>query len=139
MSGVKTPDLHIQLPDTPPHTPVTASTIPSNKPKPGYIVNGAGLPTPPADDDQNTTVHILPNDFTRGTYGRSESFIVDYPVNQEEDMDTEYDSEDEDMTYSDEDCEYDSDDDETMMEEQYHQHFSSYHVQAPRIVLAPVV
>ena len=136
-SEVKTPDLHIQLPDTPPHTPVTASTVPPTKARPAYIVNGAGLPTPPADDGHNKTVHILPNEFTRGTYGRSESFIVDSPVGQDEDMDTEYDSEDEDM-YSDEDYEYDSDADDTMMMDHYQHQLSSHQVQTTRIVLGPV-
>jgi len=142
MSEVKTPDLHIQLPDTPPHTPVTASTVPPTK-KPGYIVNGAGLPTPPADDDNKT--HILPNEFTRGTYGRSESFIVESPVmgdHHDEDMDTEYDSEDEDMTYSDDDVyDYDSDAEDvgdTMMMDHLHPHLTSHYETAPRIVLAPV-
>ena len=147
MSEVKTPDLHIQLPDTPPHTPITASTVPPTK-KPGYIVNGAGLPTPPADDDNKT--HILPNEFTRGTYGRSESFIVESPSgmgdNHDEDMDTEYDSEDEDMTYSDDDVyDYDSDAEDvgdTMMMDHHphhlHPHLASHHEMAPRIVLAPV-
>ena len=138
-SEVKTPDLHIQLPDTPPHTPVTAPTMPPTKAKSGYIVNGAGLPTPPADGSKNKTMHILPNEFTRGTYGRSESFIVDSPVGQDEDMDTEYDSEDEDMIYSDEDYEYDSDADDSMMMDHYHHQFSSHQFQAPRIALGTVV
>jgi hypothetical protein len=137
-SEVKTPDLHIRLPDTPPHTPITASTVPPTKARPGYIVNGAGLPTPPADDGNNNTMHILPNEFTRGTYRRSESFIVASPVGQDEDMDTDYDSEDEDMTYSDEDYEYESDADDTMTMDHYHNQFSSHQVQAPRIVLGPV-
>jgi Cyclin, N-terminal domain/Cyclin, C-terminal domain len=134
MSDVMTPDLHIQLPDTPPHTPVTASAVPQAK-KPGYIVNGAGLPTPPADDDNNKTVHMLPNEFTRGTYGRSDSFIVE---TREEDMDTEYDSEDEDMTYSDDEYEYDSEDCDTMSMDHL-SHPQNYQKTAPRIVLAPVV
>lgn len=160
MSESKVPDLHIQLPDTPPHTPVTASTVPQPQmKKPGYIVNGAGLPTPPADDDNNKTVHILPNEYTRGTYGRSESFIVDSPVescvmmeSHDEDMDTEYDSDDEDMVYSDEELDYDYDsdaeaDDVIMTDhhhhisshEQSHHHHHHHHKTAPRIVLAPVV
>jgi Cyclin, N-terminal domain/Cyclin, C-terminal domain len=139
LSEVKTPDLHIQLPDTPPHTPITTATVPLIK-KPSYFVNGAGLPTPPADDD-NKKVHILPNEFTRGTYGRSESFISDSRHEQviepqEEDMDTEYGSEDEEMTYSDEedlDYEFESEeeDDEVMM--------MDHRPIPPRIVLAPVV
>jgi hypothetical protein len=160
MSESKVPDLHIQLPDTPPHTPVTASTVPQTQmKKPGYIVNGAGLPTPPADDDNNKTVHILPNEYTRGTYGRSESFIVDSPVescvmmeSHDEDMDTEYDSDDEDMVYSDEELDYDYDSDaeaDDVIMTDHHHHISSHeqshhhhhhnHKTAPRIVLAPVV
>lgn len=149
MSAAKTPELHIQLPDTPPHTPVTATTVPSKKP--GYIVNGAGLPTPPADDD-NKTVHILPNEYTRGSYGRSESFIVESLTESaivnahDEDMDTDYDSEDEDMAFSDEEIDYDyesdADDDDIMITDNHH--VPSYHHQhhnrmAPRIVLVPVV
>ena len=144
MSEVKTPELHIQLPNTPPHTPVTASTVPPTKTKSGYIVNGAGLPTPPADDGKNKTAHILPNEFTRGTYGRSESFIVDSPVSQDDDMDTEYGSEDEEMTYSDEeecdvDYDYDSDADDTMIMDHLSSSHHHHHIQAPRVVLAPVV
>lgn len=153
MSEVKAPQLHIQLPDTPPHTPVTTTTVPATK-KPGYIVNGAGLPTPPADDGNNKNVHILPNEYARGSYGRSESFIVEWtnesPVIVEaydEDMETDYDS-DEDMGYSDEEIDYDYDSDaeegDIMMTDNLH--VSSYHHQhqhhnrmAPRIVLAPVV
>ena len=87
---------------------------------------------------------FFPNEFTRGTYGRSESFIVDSPVSsQDEDMDTEYDSEDEDMTYSDEDeiYDYDSNADDTMVMDHpsSHHHHYYHQVQAPRIVLAPVV
>jgi Cyclin, N-terminal domain/Cyclin, C-terminal domain len=162
MSQVKTPQLHIQLPDTPPHTPVTSTTVPATK-KPGYIVNGAGLPTPPADDDNTKTVHILPNEYTRGSYGRSESFIVDSPNESpviieahDEDMETDYDS-DEDMGYSDEDLDYDYDSDaedgDIMMTDHhhvpsYHHHHHHHHLHhhhqhhnrmAPRIVLAPVV
>jgi hypothetical protein len=137
-SEVKTPQLHIQLPDTPPHTPVTASTVPQTK-KPGYVVNGAGLPTPPGDDDDK--LHILPNEFTRGTYGRSESFIVDSRVPNDvhdEDMDTEYDSDDDDgMSYTDD---YDSDSEgEDIMMMDHHHHPMTHHKMAPRIVLAPVV
>jgi hypothetical protein len=132
MSEVKPPQLHIQLPDTPPHTPVTASTVPQTK-KPSYVVNGAGLPTPPADDDNK--LHILPNEFTRGTYGRSESFIVSSPEVHDEDMDTEYDSDDDAMSYTDD---YDSDgevDDIIMVDHHHH----PMHKMAPRIVLGPVV
>jgi hypothetical protein len=154
----KAPELHIRLPDTPPHTPVTASTVPVKKP--GYMVGGAGLPTPPADDDNNKTAHILPNEFTRGSYRRSESFIVDSPADslvivdaQDEDMATEYDSEDEDMAFDDDDdddyvddeeaveVEYDYDSDEdTMMMDHYHggHHIASHHYMAPRAVLASV-
>jgi hypothetical protein len=120
------------LPDTPPHTPVTASTVPQTK-KPSYVVNGAGLPTPPADDDNK--LHILPNEFTRGTYGRSESFIVSSPEVHDEDMDTEYDSDDDAMSYTDD---YDSDgevDDIIMVDHHHH----PMHKMAPRIVLGPVV
>ena len=142
MSEFKTPDLHIRLPDTPPHTPVTASTVPPTK-KSGYIVNGAGLPTPPADGDNKN--HLLSSEFTRGTYGRSESFIVEPPAaavdNHEEDMDTEYDSEDEDMTYSDDDVyDYDfaEDVEDAIMIDHLCPHLASHHDMAPRIVLAPV-
>ena len=157
MSEVKAPELHIRLPDTPPHTPVTSTTVPSMK-KPGYIVNGAGLPTPPADDDNNKTVHILPNEYMRGSYGRSESFIVESPTqshmvgSHEEDMETDYDSDDEDMAFSDDEYDYDSDAEEgDMMMITDNHHVSSYHHHqqqlhhhhhnrmAPRIVLAPVV
>jgi hypothetical protein len=147
-----TPELHIQLPDTPPHTPVTASTVPPAVKKPGYIVNGAGLPTPPADEDNNKSVHhIHPNEFTRGSYGRSESFIVESPIDSnDEDMDTEYESEDEDMTYTDEedvDYEYESEDEIMVMDQRHHHQIhptSSNNINinshmAPRIVLAPVV
>ena len=137
LSEVKTPELRIQLPDTPPHTPITASTVPCAKNKPGYIVNGAGLPTPPADDDNQKTVHMLPNEYTRGSYGRSESFIVESPVAidvHDEDMETEYDSEDEEMTYTDDDVEYEYDseaDEEIMITEihhpQNHQHEHHQH------------
>ena len=143
MSEVKTPDLHIQLPDTPPHTPVTASTVPQVQ-KSGYFVGGAGLPTPPADDDNKQSGHHLVNEFSRGTYGRSESFIVDSrveaPVIQDEDMETDYDSEDDDMEYE-EDYESDADegDDDMVMDpvmsSRYHDH---YHESAPRIALAHV-
>jgi len=173
LSEVKTPELRIQLPDTPPHTPVTASTVPQsakNTSRPGYIVNAAGLPTPPADDDNQKTVHILPSEFSRGSYGRSESFIVESPVTVEahdEDMDTEYDSEDDEMTFTDDEVEYeyDSEADEEIMITDHHPHHQQYHQshmhqhyqnhhhhassthhdhhhqysQAPRIVLAPVV
>jgi hypothetical protein len=144
LSEVKTPELRIQLPDTPPHTPITASTVPqSTKNKPGYVVNAAGLPTPPADDDNQKKVHILQNEYTRGSYGRSESFIVDSPVTMDghdEDMDTEYDSEDEEMSFTDDEVEYayDSEADEEIMVTEHHHHHH-HHTQAPRIVLAPVV
>jgi hypothetical protein len=143
MSEVKLPELHIQLPDTPPHTPVTESTVPTTKAKSGYTVNSSGLPTPPADGDNNTTLHILPNEFTRGTYGRSESFIVESPAStQDEDMDTEYDSEDEDMTFYDEEVEvdydYDSDANDTMVMDHFSSHHHFHHMQAPRIAVGPV-
>jgi hypothetical protein len=131
MSQVKTPDLHIQLPDTPPHTPVTASTVPTEKSKPGYCVGGAGLPTPPADDDSTKSMrhHIHPNEFTRGTYGRSDSFIETTHEGQDEDMDTEYDT-DEDMPYgSDEEGieDYDSEVEDTMVMDHQHQHHQHQH------------
>jgi hypothetical protein len=118
MPGPKPPELSIQLPATPPHTPVIESTVPPAK-KPDYFVGGAGLPTPPADDNNKQNAHILPNEYIRGSYGRSESFIGESLVpgeTQDEDMDTEYDygdeDNDEDMTYSeDEDVEYDYDSD----------------------------
>lgn len=154
MCEAKAPELHIQLPDTPPHTPITATTVPSTK-KPGYIVNGAGLPTPPADDDNNKTMHILPNEYTRGSYGRSESFIVESSNGapgivdaHDEDMDTDYDSEDEDMAYSDEEADYDyesdTEDGDIMMTDNHHVSYHHHHHQhhnrmAPRIVLARVV
>jgi hypothetical protein len=147
MPEVKTPELRIQLPDTPPHTPVTASTVPPTKGKSGYVVNGTGLPTPPADDDNNKTVHILPNEFIRGSYGRSESFIVNSPVSQDEEMDTEYDSEDEEMTYSDYDYDYDCEEEpdadydydfevDSMITDhlqQHHQQYYHHQLQASRI------
>jgi hypothetical protein len=66
--------------------------------------------------------------------------------NHDEDMDTEYDSEDEDMTYSEDDVyDYDSDAEDvgdTMMMDHHphhlHPHLASHHETAPRIVLAPV-
>ena len=159
VSEVKAPESYIRMPDTPPHTPVTASTLPAAKP--GYIVNGAGLPTPPADDDNNQAMHLPPNEYSRGSYRRSESFIVDSPTDsivivdpQDEDMDTEYDSEDEDMTYSDDDLdddyvddeavevdyEFDSDEEDTMMMDHYHDNhpIASHHNFASRIALATV-
>jgi Cyclin, N-terminal domain/Cyclin, C-terminal domain len=153
MSQVKTPDLHIQLPDTPPHTPITASTVPTAKSKPGYCVGGAGLPTPPADDDNKSMHHIHPNEFTRGTYRRSDSFIETTLDGYDEDMDTEYDTDDEEMTYEDEEGieEYDSDVEDTMIMDHQHQHqhhqhqhlalhsLHHHHEPIPRIVLASVV
>jgi len=131
MSQVKTPDLHIRLPDTPPHTPVTASTIPTGQTALGYHVGPAGLPTPPADDDNAKSIHhIHPNPFTRGTYRRSESFIETTLDLHDEDIETDCDTDDEEMTYdSDEEGieDYDSEVEDTMVMDHQHQHQHQQH------------
>jgi Cyclin, C-terminal domain len=152
LSEVKAPELHIQLPDTPPHTPTTMSTVPHQRKSPangqGYMVNIAGLPTPPSDDGLQMH-HVYGAMYSRGTYGRSDSFIAESPVLGEEDMETEYESSDEDMNFTDEgDYEVDSEGDEEIMitEHQVHSYHASHcydvpshHKIAPRIVLAAAV
>jgi hypothetical protein len=145
----KAPESHIQLPDTPPHTPVSSSTVPlANNPQ--FKPRSTGLPTPPADRNAKPTLHVYPNPYSRGTYGRSESFGVDSPVEtthpsemQEDDMDTECD-EDEDMTFYDEEDydDYDSDteDSDPMTDLTSHDYYLTSNKKiAPRIVLGPVV